>query len=234
MKKSNANTISLHKLLASPLTSLVLSVILLTVGALLSFLSENGMKMFAGNAANTTYSEESSGTSEPVVVGSMAVFATPYAAKLETISSDLGVSSSWLEAVFEMESGNNPQAVNPNSGATGLIQFLPSTAAALGTTTDRLRTMSAQHQLEYVYAYLDQQRGRAGAYRSLTDLYIAVLWPKGRDKHYDYVLYAKGQKAYAQNRGLDWNKDGAVTVGDVDRKLRNRFPHLYQHPEPAW
>ena len=38
--------------------------------------------------------------------------------------------SEWL--VIERESGGNPAAYNPTSGAGGLFQFLPSTWAALG------------------------------------------------------------------------------------------------------
>jgi hypothetical protein len=40
--------------------------------------------------------------------------------------------SSFEQCVIARESGGNPQAVNPSSGAGGLFQFLPSTWAALG------------------------------------------------------------------------------------------------------
>ena len=40
-------------------------------------------------------------------------------------------------------------------GATGLIQFLPSTARGLGTTTDALAGMSSVEQLNYVEKYFD-------------------------------------------------------------------------------
>jgi len=40
--------------------------------------------------------------------------------------------SAFEACVIASESGGNPQAVNPVSGAGGLFQFLPSTWAALG------------------------------------------------------------------------------------------------------
>ena len=43
-----------------------------------------------------------------------------------------GSSGSYQSCVIAAESGGNPSAVNPSSGAGGLYQFLPSTWAALG------------------------------------------------------------------------------------------------------
>ena len=43
-----------------------------------------------------------------------------------------GASGSYEACVIAAESGGNPSAVNPSSGAGGLYQFLPSTWAALG------------------------------------------------------------------------------------------------------
>jgi soluble lytic murein transglycosylase-like protein len=40
--------------------------------------------------------------------------------------------SAFESCVISRESGGNPQALNPYSGAGGLFQFLPSTWAALG------------------------------------------------------------------------------------------------------
>lgn len=40
--------------------------------------------------------------------------------------------SAFRQCVISRESGGNPRAVNPVSGAGGLYQFLPSTWAALG------------------------------------------------------------------------------------------------------
>lgn len=48
--------------------------------------------------------------------------------------------------------------VNRASGATGLIQFMPSTAKQLGTTTDKLAAMTEVDQLDYVAKYFVSQK----------------------------------------------------------------------------
>ena len=74
--------------------------------------------------------------------------------KVASICSQLNIKPDWLMFVMWFESKLNPQAVNPISGATGLIQFMPSTARGLGTTTDVLRHMKNVKQLDYVLAYV--------------------------------------------------------------------------------
>jgi nucleoid-associated protein YgaU len=48
------------------------------------------------------------------------------------VTTGAGAPGSFQACVIARESGGNPQAVNPSSGAGGLYQFLPSTWAALG------------------------------------------------------------------------------------------------------
>lgn len=81
-----------------------------------------------------------------------------------------------LANLIQFESGGNPQARNPATNATGLIQFIPSTATALGTSTSALAGMSGRQQLDFVQRYLDQTRKG----RSLQDparLAMAVFYP---------------------------------------------------------
>jgi resuscitation-promoting factor RpfC len=54
------------------------------------------------------------------------------AAAPATSTSYNGASGSFQSCVIQAESGGNPAAVNPSSGAGGLYQFLPSTWQALG------------------------------------------------------------------------------------------------------
>ena len=56
---------------------------------------------------------------------------TQYAADIQEISRELGVSPSLVEAVVRTESGFDPTAMSPK-GAGGLMQLMPKTAAALG------------------------------------------------------------------------------------------------------
>lgn len=145
--------------------------------------------------------------------------------KLDKIAKELGVSKSDLIAIMKLESGVNPQAVNRMSGATGLIQFMPKTAASLGTTTQELYNMSAVDQLDYVYKYFKMVGVKPGM--NLQDLYMAVFMPAAMGKGPDHVLGQKGApgfsgKVYSQNSGLDKNKDGVITVADATQSV-SRF-----------
>lgn len=141
--------------------------------------------------------------------------------KLEKIANQLNVKSSDLIAIMKQESGVNPKAVNPYSNATGLIQFMPSTARSLGTTVEELKDMTAVEQLDYVYKYFKMVGVGDG---SLGDLYMAVFMPKYIGASDNTVLGAAGAsgfsgKVYAQNSGLDRNRDGRITVGDVKQSV---------------
>lgn len=104
------------------------------------------------------------------------------------------------------------------SGATGLIQFMPTTARGLGTTTKELASMTAEDQLNYVWKYFAPYKGKL---KTLSDIYMAILWPKAVGKPETYVLFDKAKQptAYRQNAGLDTNKDGKVTKAEASRKL---------------
>ncbi len=148
--------------------------------------------------------------------------------KVREVSADLEIAPEWLMAVIYAESRFDPAIVNRRgSSATGLIQFMPSTAAELGVSVERLARMSATQQLDYVHRYLANVRDRYGPYRSFTDLYLGILYPKARNQDYCYTLYASPSQAYQRNLGLDEDKDGRVSVSDVDRYLKRIFPTAY-------
>jgi nucleoid-associated protein YgaU len=66
-------------------------------------------------------------------VTSTAPAAAPAAAPAQPVTTSYsGASGSFQSCVIARESGGNPAAVNPVSGAGGLYQFLPSTWQALG------------------------------------------------------------------------------------------------------
>ncbi|MER8734567.1 lytic transglycosylase domain-containing protein [Mesorhizobium sp. M1227] len=64
--------------------------------------------------------------------------------KVITICDELGCDASFLMACMAFETGERfrSNTVNKVSGATGLIQFMPSTAKGLGTTTGKLAAMT--------------------------------------------------------------------------------------------
>jgi peptidoglycan hydrolase-like protein with peptidoglycan-binding domain len=150
--------------------------------------------------------------------------------KLDQVSNRLGVDKDVLLKVMQFESKLDPQAVNPMSKATGLIQFMPNTAAALGTSVDALYNMTATAQLDYVEKYYKNAGVKSGA--TVGDLYILTFMPAAANKPDNFVLgNANGgrvfnldaSKVYAQNKGFDKNKDGVFTKGDVIDAINNRY-----------
>ena len=136
---------------------------------------------------------------------------------IETGADDLMACMAW-------ESNNtfSPSVANmAGSGATGLIQFMPTTAIGLGTTTAALAKMTAEDQLNYVFKYFRPYKGKL---RNLGDIYMAILWPAGVGQPDSFVLWEKGKRptTYRQNAGLDVNKDGAITRGEAIAKVNAR------------
>jgi hypothetical protein len=139
---------------------------------------------------------------------------------VEDIAADIGTQADWLMACMAFESGFRAGVLNKaGSGATGLIQFMPNTARALGTTIAALAVMTAEEQLRYVHDYFKPYRGRLNC---LEDVYMAILWPAAIGKSLDYVLFDRQTKpiTYRQNTGLDFDADGRVTKYEACSKVR--------------
>lgn len=144
--------------------------------------------------------------------------------EVERVADKFDLDPKHLLAVMNFETGGtfDPREKNKaGSGATGLIQFMPKTARALGTTTEELARMSRSEQMHYVEKYLDQFPGVQGG--DVDDVYMAVLWPKAVGKPDGYPIFRKGTIAYQQNAGLDTNGDGTVTKFEAASKVRRRF-----------
>lgn len=146
--------------------------------------------------------------------------------KLEKVAQSLGIDKSVLLSVMKFESNLNPQAVNPMSRATGLIQFMPKTARGLGTTIDELFAMTATNQLDYVEKYYKSNGVKPGA--TVGDLYMLTFMPAAANKPDDFVLgdanggdvFGLSKSAvYNQNRIFDADKDGVFTVADVKNRI---------------
>lgn len=142
--------------------------------------------------------------------------------KVSTIANKYGTDAASLLSVMHFETGGSFDTGTRNaagSGATGLIQFMPSTAKGLGTSTDALAKMDRMEQLDWVDKYLSQTPLAKEGAKSTEDVYMSVLYPKAVGKSNDYVLFEKGTKAYAQNAGLDIGGKGYVTKADAASKV---------------
>ena len=136
--------------------------------------------------------------------------------KVLSIAAKVEMDPDHLMAIFMSESGINPTAVNPGSGATGLIQWLPSTARGHGTSTSALKNMSALEQLDWVEKYMLPYKGRL---KTKADAYMAVFSPAFIGKGDNHVAYSRGQGGYEGNKGLDANNDGKITNAELGVRL---------------
>lgn len=120
-----------------------------------------------------------------------------------------------IAAVISEESGFNPSAKNPNSSASGLIQFIDSTAASLGTTTAQIRAMSAEEQLPLIERFFQTSlNGRIPG--RIEDYFLSVLGkPNLVGASDDTPVFVQGSSGYSGNPQLDLNNNGIITVGDA-------------------
>jgi len=132
----------------------------------------------------------------------------------------LGIPAEWLADIMFLESGFNPKAKNPNGTATGLIQFIESTAKELGTTTARLAAMTNIQQLPYVERYFGNWFNRLGKPKDGFELYVLTFYPAWFNKSDDTRL---PDSAYNANRGIDADGKGFITKGDFRKWYGKRL-----------
>jgi hypothetical protein len=148
--------------------------------------------------------------------------------KLNEIALKLHVNVNWLLLVMWKESKINPRSQNPISGASGLIQFMKSTAKRLGTSIQEIRGMSAIEQLDYVYKYFKPYVGKIN---SVQDMYLATFFPKAMGKSDDYILQSKDASAEEianQNSVIDLNKDKEITKGEFKEYVLKGIPEQWR------
>jgi hypothetical protein len=117
----------------------------------------------------------------------------------------------WIANVIQWESRWTPNARNRATDASGLLQWMPDTARRLGTTTAKIRSMTAAHQMRYIAAYF---RPFAGRLRSPVDAYMAVFYPAAVGKGPGYRFPAR---VTAQNPGIRTAADYARKADAVAR-----------------
>lgn len=144
--------------------------------------------------------------------------------------------ASMLMACMAFETGETfSPTIKNGAGAPyyGLIQFGKAAATDCGTTVEALVRMTAEQQLEYVYLYF---KPLAGKLMTVSDLYMKILWPAAVGKPENFVLWTKEGRptTYLQNKGLDADKDGAITkaeaAGKVLEKLARGLQPQFRRP----
>lgn len=108
--------------------------------------------------------------------------------KFEKTAKNIGIPPEWFANLVNHESAGtfSPSIQNPTSRATGLIQFIPSTARAFDTSVEQLASMSFSEQLDYVAEYLKrtlkqrkvvQSDGLAKTSLTQPDFFMVVFYP---------------------------------------------------------
>jgi len=156
--------------------------------------------------------------------------------RLSEISSSIGVKPEDLARVMKAESGLNPKATNPYSGACGLIGFMPSIATTLGTSAFELKKMNAIQQLDFVEKYYKPYAGRL---HGLEDIYSVTFYPPLLGKDMNYVIGSEKGENYArlvatQNPGIAKGKEFATKQDFFDYlgKVRALALPISQLPGP--
>lgn len=150
------------------------------------------------------------------------------AAELARVARSVGADAGALANLIQFESGWNPRARNPTSGATGLIQFMPKTAARLGTSTSALARLDRLGQLAYVERYLSAWRGKLGTPYAL---YMSVFYPVAIGWHPSQMFNAAVRKA---NPGINTPADYVRLVEKKARVTSARALALVPTPSRKW
>lgn len=158
------------------------------------------------------------------------VYGNGFVASVIDYSESLGIDPNWLMAVINFETAGTFSASirNPYSNATGLIQFMPSTAIGLDTTIDELALMSAEEQLYYVHRYYYPYRHKIKSY---VDLYLATFFPVAMTKPESYILQTRNISASAiadVNPVFDLNNDREITVGEIKQVIIDKIPQTWR------
>ncbi len=182
------------------------------INTVLPTISQSGGSTAGSGPHQPVPSRPGQATDQKIAWG--GVVSADFKAKVCQICAGLGCDPNFLMAAMAFESGEtfSPSIVNRASGATGLIQFMPSTAQGLGTTTAALARMTALDQLGFVQKYLQPFQNKM---RSLSDVYMTILFPVAVGKPESFILFSSPSLAFQQNRGLDVNHDLAVTKGEA-------------------
>jgi hypothetical protein len=141
---------------------------------------------------------------------------TAFISKVQSVSQSLNCNYIDLLCCMANETGAtfDPGLVN-SIGATGLIQFMPTTAKGIGTTTDALKELSRVDQLDWALKFFQSMRLNTKAPTpKLQDLYLCIFWPAAVGKPDSYIIAPAGSNVANQNKSLQ-SADGSITAASV-------------------
>lgn len=156
--------------------------------------------------------------------------------KIIAIATKRGFSPDALSIVIWKESKWNPTAQNTLSNATGLIQWLPSTAKSLyGLSVQEIKKLDILQQIDLIDRYYVQPYLINKGFKSFFDVYFAVFHPDLMGRPDSFEFASTGSLRYSQNKGLDIDKDGIITVKNIKDWFKKDVPDLeivYEKSKP--
>ena len=190
-------------------------------GTLDEFLAQGGV-LPEQNTSNV----ELTGASKELI-GSDKTFLTA----IRQLAAKRGINEAQLLGLIASESSFDPTAVNKDTGATGLIQFMPEVAEALGTSQEEILKMSRAEQVALMDQYFEMNNLPNNP--TAGQLKTNVLMPSYTNQDDSFELMTRHKQftdgeagnpnTYKVNQGLDYNKDGFVTVGEAGQSITNKM-----------
>jgi hypothetical protein len=178
------------------------------------------------SANNPFPSKNGSGKDRGTFRGSIFYWSTdqPFLTKVKDVAQSLGFDPIDLLAIINLETDRTfDPAITNRLGYTGLIQFGRAAAKGLGTTTDALRQMSRNQQMDYVYGYfhdLNHWPNSRQPNPTLVNLYLTVLLPVSKfaspDEKIADASNPKTAAYYNANKGFDPTLLGYFTPAMVE------------------
>jgi hypothetical protein len=128
--------------------------------------------------------------------------ANPYAAQIAATEQANNIPSGLLSQLLQTESGFNPNAFNPASGATGIAQILPSTAASPGYGIAPVANLNDPvSSINFAGQYLAAQYKRTGSWTGAVAAYGTVA-PSGPVNAQQASLWSMAQNAGNAGSGV--------------------------------
>jgi hypothetical protein len=140
--------------------------------------------------------------------------------KVIEVAKNLNVDPNWLMSVMALETAKTfSPSIDNGIGYVGLIQFGKDAAQTVKTTQKDLVKMEFIEQMDYVQKFLI---GKKDKFKTLVDLYLAVLYPSacGHGSERDYVVLKN--KAY-KNNPLFFQEEDEI-IRDKKGKIKSRHP----------
>lgn len=165
-----------------------------------------------GNMGAASQDEASASTASPAAIPSGAIKDD---AEFQSVLDGMiakypGLTRAEIYRIMQGESGFNPRAVNPKSGAAGLFQFMPEVANEYGTSATQIVNMSPADQLRLYDRYLERWGYQGGG------LGIMQAAPAYADFNDSDTVYAVGSAEWQQNPGWRTAGDGRITKASIN------------------